>query len=69
MPWITTTMEAEEDDLTQKFAAGGMVVTQPKPEEIVEAEKVMTPYWDEWAKSKGPETVEALKKVRAVLGR
>ena len=29
----------------------------------------MKPYWDEWAKSRGPDVVEALGKVRAALGR
>ena len=29
----------------------------------------MASYWDEWAKTKGAETQEALKKVREALGR
>jgi hypothetical protein len=29
----------------------------------------MTSYWEEWAKPKGAETQEALKKVREALGR
>jgi hypothetical protein len=29
----------------------------------------MKPYWDEWAKPRGPDVVEALGKVRAALGR
>ena len=29
----------------------------------------MKPYWDDWAKSRGPVVVEALGKVRAALGR
>ena len=29
----------------------------------------MADYWDEWAKAKGAETQEALKKVRETLGR
>jgi TRAP-type C4-dicarboxylate transport system substrate-binding protein len=51
------------------MAAGGMVVTPQRPEDVAMAEKLIAPYWDEWAKSKGPEAVEALKKVRAALGR
>ena len=69
MPGITSTMEQEEDELTQKMAAGGIVVTPQRPEDVAEGEKVIAPYWDEWAKAKGPEAVEALKKVRAALGR
>jgi len=29
----------------------------------------MKPYWDEWAKSRGPMVAEALGKVRAALNR
>lgn len=69
LPWITSTMAQEEDELTRKMAAEGMVVTPQRPEDVAEAEKLIAPYWNEWAKSKGPEAVEALKKVRAALGR
>jgi TRAP-type C4-dicarboxylate transport system substrate-binding protein len=51
------------------MAAGGMIVTPEKPEDRSAAEKLIAPYWDSWAKEKGPEAVEALKKVRAALGR
>lgn len=69
LPWSTQTMEQEEVELTNKFAAEGMVVTPAKPEDVAEAEKVMAPYWGEWAQARGPEAVEALQKVRAMLGR
>ena len=69
MPTITATMESEEEAVTQKMAADGLVVTPERPEDVAEAEKALASYWDEWAKSKGPEAVEALKKVRAALGR
>ena len=68
-PPITDAMAKEEEDLTQKMAAGGMIVTPEKPEDRSTAEKLIAPYWDSWAKEKGPEAVEALKKVRAALGR
>jgi len=69
LPLITSAMEAEEDELTRKFAEGGMTITEPTPADIDEATKVVTPYWEQWAKSKGPEAVAALKQVRAALGR
>jgi TRAP-type C4-dicarboxylate transport system substrate-binding protein len=69
MPLITAAMEREEEELTQKMAAGGLIVTQQRPEDVVEAEKIFASYWDEWAKAKGPDASEALKKVRAALGR
>jgi TRAP-type C4-dicarboxylate transport system substrate-binding protein len=68
-PSITEAMAKEEEALTKKMAAGGMVVTEEKPEDRAKAEKLIAPYWDEWAKEKGPEAIEALKKVRAALGR
>lgn len=69
MPITTAMMEKEEEELTQKMAAGGMVVTPQRPEDVVEGEKIFASYWDEWAKNKGPDAAEALKKVRAALGR
>ena len=69
MPSITATMESEEEAVTQKMAADGMIVTPQRPEDVAEAEKIFASYWDEWAKTKGPDAVEALKKVRAALGR
>jgi TRAP-type C4-dicarboxylate transport system substrate-binding protein len=69
MPSITATMESEEEAVTRKMAADGMIVTPQKPEDVAEAEKIFASYWDEWAKTKGPDAVEALKKVRAALGR
>ncbi len=66
---MTAEMRAEEDDLTKKMAAGGMIVTPTNPAEIPEATKRMAPYWDEWGKARGPEAAEALAKVRAALGR
>lgn len=68
-PWTMATMQQEEEELTQKMAAGGVVVTAAKPEDVAEAQAQMTPYWDEWAKAHGPDAVEALKQIRAALGR
>jgi TRAP-type C4-dicarboxylate transport system substrate-binding protein len=69
MPLITAAMEAEEEVLTRKFADGGMTITKASRADMELGMKTMAPYWDEWAKSKGPDAVEALKKVRAALGR
>jgi len=69
MPLITKDMADQEDALTKQFAEGGMIVTAPKPRDIEMGTKVISPYWDEWAKSKGPDAVAALKQVRAALGR
>lgn len=69
LPLITKAMATEEDDLTKKFAEGGMTITQPTQADIDEATKAVSSYWEQWAKSKGPEAVNALKQVRAALGR
>jgi TRAP-type C4-dicarboxylate transport system substrate-binding protein len=67
--WITSTMRSEEDALTAKLQSEGLVVTPADPADIQEADKRLASYWDEWAKARGPEAVEALGKIRAALGR
>jgi TRAP-type C4-dicarboxylate transport system substrate-binding protein len=47
----------------------GYTMTTAKPEEAAKVADTMKPYWDEWAKSRGPMVVEALGKVRAALNR
>jgi TRAP-type transport system periplasmic protein len=69
MPLITKAMEDEEEGLTRKFAEGGMTVTPEQPADVDAGMKLISPFWDEWAKSKGPEAIAALKQVRAALGR
>ncbi|SCK19282.1 TRAP-type C4-dicarboxylate transport system, substrate-binding protein [Variovorax sp. HW608] len=64
----TAAMAAEDQELTRKLAADGMVITEPSAADLSEAEKRITPYWKEWG-SKKPEADEALKKVRAATGR
>ena len=36
-PWTMATMQHEEAELTDKMAAGGVIVTQAKPEDLAEA--------------------------------
>jgi TRAP-type transport system periplasmic protein len=67
--WDQDTMKKEEADSVQTLSAMGYTFTKAKPEEIARAVEAMKPYWDEWAKSRGPEVVEALAKVRVALGR
>ena len=68
-PNATELMMNEENAVTAKLKAAGMVITVPSADEVKAATARMAPYWDEWAKKRGPEAVEALAKVRAVLGR
>ena len=69
MPLITKAMGDDEESLTQKLAEGGMTVTREQPGDIDVGMKAISEYWDEWAKSKGPDAVTALKQVRTALGR
>lgn len=67
--WMTGTMDSEEGELTKRLQSEGLVVTPADPADVAEASKRMAPYWDEWAKARGPEAVEALAKIRAAIGR
>ena len=67
--WTATALRAEEVDLTQKIAAGGVTVILAKPEDVMEAQAKIAPYWEEWAKAHGPDAVEVLHQIRAALGR
>jgi TRAP-type transport system periplasmic protein len=67
--WNQETMKTEEAASQKTLGDAGYVLTQAKPAEIARAVDTMKPYWDEWAKTRGPEVVEALGKVRAALGR
>ena len=40
-----------------------------KAEEMAQAEAAMKPYWETWAKARGPEAVKTLEEVRKALGR
>jgi TRAP-type transport system periplasmic protein len=67
--WNQDTMKAEEAASQKTLSDMGYVLTQARLEEVAKAVETMRPYWDEWAKSRGPVVVEALGKVRAALGR
>jgi TRAP-type C4-dicarboxylate transport system substrate-binding protein len=67
--WNQETMRTEEAASQNTLKDAGYVLTQAKTPEIARATETMRPYWDEWAKSRGPDVVEALGKVRTNLGR
>jgi TRAP-type transport system periplasmic protein len=67
--WDQETMQKEEAESVQILTAAGYTITKATPEENARAVEAMKPYWDEWAKSRGPDVVEALAKVRTALGR
>jgi TRAP-type C4-dicarboxylate transport system substrate-binding protein len=67
--WDQETMQKEEEESVQVLTKAGYTFTKPTPADSARAVEAMKPYWDEWAKSRGPEVVEALAKVRAALGK
>jgi TRAP-type C4-dicarboxylate transport system substrate-binding protein len=67
--WDQDTMKAEEAESVQLLKSTGYTFTNAKPDEIARAVNAVKPYWDDWAKARGPDVVEALGKVRAALGR
>jgi TRAP-type C4-dicarboxylate transport system substrate-binding protein len=67
--WNQETMQKEEADSVQILTSAGYTFTKAKPDEVARAVDTMKPYWDEWAKARGPDVVEALGKVRTALGR
>ncbi len=67
--WDQETMQKEEADSVQVLTAAGYTFTKATADENARAVAAMTPYWDAWAKSRSPDIVEALAKVRSALGR
>ena len=68
-PRMTQMMAAEESEEAAKRKAEGMIQTKATPEDYKRGAEKMADYWDGWAKAKGGETPEALKKVRETLSR
>lgn len=68
-PKMTKMMAAEESEEKAKRKAEGLTFTDATPADYKKGAERMASYWDEWARNKGAETQEALKKVREALGR
>ena len=67
--WNQETMQKEEAESVKVLTAAGYTITKATPQENTRAVEAVKAYWDEWAKARGPEIVEALAKVRTALGR
>jgi TRAP-type C4-dicarboxylate transport system substrate-binding protein len=65
----TAELQREDGELRKKFGAEGITMHEVKKEEMDQAEAAMKPYWESWAKARGPEAVSALAEIRKVLGR
>ena len=69
IPTMSPDIFKDDIELTKKMQDGGMQVIEPSKADYEESQRVMAAYWDDWAKQRGPQAVEALGKVRAVLQR
>src|SRR5262245_12942287 len=67
--WNQDTMRREEAESQQILSAAGYTLTKAKPEDVARAVSAVKPYWDDWAKTRGPDVTDALAKVRAALDR
>jgi len=67
--WNQDTMRQEEADSVQILKTAGYTLTDAKPDEVARAINAVKPYWDEWARTRGPDVAEALGKVRTAVGR
>jgi TRAP-type C4-dicarboxylate transport system substrate-binding protein len=65
----TLELQREDIELRKKFGSEGITMHDVKPEELAQAEAAMKPYWETWAKARGPESVKTLEEVRKALGR
>ena len=66
-PTTTEQLFKEEDEVTAMLKGKGMVITQATADQTADAARKLAPYWDQWARERGPEAIEALQKVRAEL--
>lgn len=67
--WITAETAREEGEVAAQLKAAGIVMAPVSTGDIEAGSRRMASYWDEWAKSRGPEAVEILAKIRAALKR
>jgi TRAP-type transport system periplasmic protein len=67
--WNQDTMQTEEAASVKTLTDAGYTMTVASTEDAAKVADTMKPYWDDWAKSRGPAVVEALAKVRAALNR
>jgi len=67
--WAVKEQNRLEDELTQQFGKGGMILADPAPAEIKQATDTMNSFWDPWAKAHGTDAVAALAQIRTAVGR
>ncbi|MCE7029613.1 TRAP transporter substrate-binding protein DctP [Jiella avicenniae] len=68
-PKITAEFIEDEEVQKKSQADGGMTITEASAEDVAAATEKFSPFWEKWAEEAGPDHVEALKAVRAALGK
>jgi TRAP-type C4-dicarboxylate transport system substrate-binding protein len=66
--WLSETSMAEDNADLEAMRAK-LKITDPTPEDIAMAAKLMPSIWEDWAKQHGPEGAEVLATVNKALGR
>lgn len=67
-PTMAAALKKANDDAEAQLR-GSMKIADATPSDVARYQQDFAPYWDKWAEAGGPETVEALKKVREALGK
>jgi TRAP-type C4-dicarboxylate transport system substrate-binding protein len=68
-PVITDEHFKDEETIRAQLKAAGMIITPASADDIKDGVEKLRDYWQQWAKQRGPDAVEALAKVQAALGR
>lgn len=67
--WNQATMREDDDKIIARLGAGKMTIVKPAKPDLDKAVAEMRPYWDQWAKERGPAAADALAQIRQALGR
>jgi len=66
---ITKEHFRDEEEVTRQLAAGGITVTEAKPEDVALGRERIASFWEEWGKRQQSDSREALAAARRALGR
>ena len=58
-----------EDKSKANFEKFGIKFVKPSAADLEQSREKIVPFWNEWAKSKGPGAVEVLKQIRQAVGK
>ncbi|MBI3709179.1 MAG: TRAP transporter substrate-binding protein DctP [Proteobacteria bacterium] len=67
--WVTETQINDDKNIMANLAKVNISVTMASAGDVKTARDALVPYWEEWAKSRGPQFVEILGKIRAAIGK